>query len=286
VSMFVLAGTASAHSSHQSKKVNAVTLEEEHEEAACKVVASPSRVIDMGEFAEHSSIATIFEVECKATYAEKFVRIASNELWAKCDGHLEWVASAVGLPDPSGKEFKAELDDAGNAEIAVFGGPSCAAEGGALVTVDLESGTHPTSTTEVTIEEPRVTRPGITLYPEPATGHVGAIENSVTSSLLGLAVIEFPPGYAEETVSVTDRQLFEKCKVAPHITWIGEDATPVGTGVEANVTLDNDGNAFVVFLAEESCKSGTTLFEASLEEPPFTTYQASFNVYPPQSTFP
>ena len=287
VSMFVLAGTASAHSSHQSKKVNTVTLEEEHEEAACKIVASPSRMIDMGEFAQHSSIATIFEVECKATYAEKFVRIASNELWAKCDGHLLWLTSSpTGSTENKGKEFKAELDDAGNAEIAVLGGPSCAAEGGALVTLDLESGTHPTTTTEVTIEEPRVTKPGITLYPEPASGHVGAIENSVYSDLLGLAVIEFPPGYAEETVSVSDRQLFEKCKLLPpHIAWLGEDAVPAGAGLEAHVTLDNDGNAFVVFLAGASCKSGTTLFEASLEEPPFTTKEASFNVYPPQSTF-
>ena len=284
VSMFVLAGTASAHSSHQSKKVAAVTLEEEHEEAACKVVASPSRMIDIGEFAHHSSVATILEVECQARYAEKEVRIASNELWAKCDKHLEWDSSTGGGAET--KEYKAPLDDAGNAEVVVWGGPSCAAEGGALVTVDLESGTHPTTTTEVTIEEPRVTKPGITLYPEPTAGHVGAIEDSVTSTILGLAVIEFPPGYAEETVSVTDRQLFEKCQIAPHLLWFGEGTELLADGPEAHVTLDDDGNAFVVFLGHASCKSGTTLFEASLEEPPFTTYQGSFNVYPPQSTFP
>lgn len=290
--MFALTGTASAHSARRAKsKKAAPKVFEETEEQVCQAIPKPSTVPDVGEFGAASSIAVILEVECEATYAERKVRIASNELWAKCNKKLKWLEPGtvghtelgpIKMPEAGlneGKEFLAELDDDGNVTVAIFGGPSCAAEGGALVTVDLEGGA--TTTTEITITEPEVTLAGIKLYPED-----GGIEDATDSSLVGLAMIAFPPGYAEETVSITDRQLFEKCLFAPKLTWFGPDGTLIKEGSpEAAAVLDNDGNAFVVFEAGESCKSGNTLFEVSLEEPPYTTQQANFKVLPPQSTF-
>ena len=41
------------------------------------------------------------------------------------------------------------------------------------------------------------------------------------------------------------------------------------------VTLDNDGNAFVVLIGANSCASGSSLIEASLENAPYTTYTTS-----------
>jgi len=292
VSMFMLTGTAAAHSAHKSKKVAPKVLEEGVEAPACKIVPEPSNPIDIGEFGKHSSIGVIFEIECKAEFSEKFVRIASNQLWAKCDHRLRWLVAgpetheAASEGENGSKEFKAELDDAGNATIAMFGGPSCAAEGEALVTVDLESGTHPTTTTAVMIEEPKVTKEGIELFPLHGEKEGGTIENATDSGVVGLAVIEYSPTLAEEKVSVTDRQLFEKCKFAPKLAWFEENGEKINAGLETTTTLDNDGNAFVVFEGGGSCKSGNSLFEASLEEPPFTTLEANYKVLPPQSTFP
>lgn len=283
--------TPAAVRAQAARRAVSAALVEAKEEPACKVTANPGDVIDIGELAHASSIATILEVECEARFSEKMVRIASNELWSKCDKKLKWIVASPALHEPSageneGKEIEAELDDDGNATVALIGGPSCAAEGGALVTVDLGAGTRPTTSTEVIIESPRTTPEGLSLYPDYG-GKIGpgAIESATDSSLVGLAVIEFPPGYAEEEVSVTDRQLFEKCDLPPKIRWFNEGAEKIAEGVEATTRLDDDGNAFVVFEAGESCKAGHTLFEASLEEPPFTTLTADFKVLPPQSTF-
>src|SRR5579872_6333572 len=300
LSILTFSATASAHSAHRSKKAAALLVEPQEgtEEAACTVVASPGSLLDIGEFQHHSSVATIIEVECKGAFAGSKVRIASNELWSKCQRHLSWLVAGPKVEGLSpgeneGKEIQAELDDDGNATVAVIGGPGCAAEGGALVTVDLVAGTHPTTATEVVILPPGFTPEGVYLYPNygGATG-AGAIENATDSSLLGLAVIEANPALAEERLSITDRQLYEKCKIGGKLKWFGfkEGSTgieEVGAGVEASgIALDNDGNAFVVFEAGESCKSGNSLFEVSLEEAPYTTFPpVNFKVLPPQPTF-
>lgn len=293
----LLAASASAHSAHKSRKGSHAALTTEPEEQACIVAAVPHSFPDIGESVEGlnraSSVVTLIEVECKAAYAEKMVRIAANELWARCAHHLSWQV-APGFPEPGlneGKEVEVELEDEGNATVVAYGGPSCA-PGGSLVTADLEAGTHPTSATEFVVEPPRVTKPGVFVYPQE-----GAILDSVTSSLAAIVVVEFPPGYAEELVSISDRQLFEKCEgeffgegfEPTKVLWWGPDEEFFGEGIEPfpeAVRLDDDGNAFVVVEGLHSCKAGNTVLEASLEEPPFTTYTTNLKILPPQPTFP
>jgi hypothetical protein len=50
------------------------------------------------------------------------------------------------------------------------------------------------------------------------------------------------------------------------------------------VRLDNNGNAFVLILAEESCASGSSLIEASLVKAPYTTYTTEFTIESPHET--
>jgi hypothetical protein len=47
--------------------------------------------------------------------------------------------------------------------------------------------------------------------------------------------------------------------------------------------LDNNGNAFVILLGEESCASGESIIEASLESAPYTSYVTNFKVKSPGS---
>lgn len=287
----LFSASAAARVAAPSSGAGSSGIKQAKEVPACEVFANPGNTIDVGEFKHASSIATIIEVECNPVYAEQTVTIAANELWSKCDRELKWIVASPTLHEPEagengGKEFQAELDDDGNATVAIIGGPSCAAGGGALVAVDLDAGTHPTTVTEVTIEPPHVTPEGVFLFPN-FGGKIGsgAIESSTNSSLLGLAFIEFPPELAEDKISINDRQLFAKCSVGSKIRWFNEGAEKVAEGPEAIAQLDDDGNAFVVFEAGESCQAGDTLFEVSLVEAPYTTLTEEFNVLPPQPTF-
>ena len=49
-------------------------------------------------------------------------------------------------------------------------------------------------------------------------------------------------------------------------------------------TLDDNGNAFVVALAGPSCASGSTLVQAELVGPPYTTLSTQFTVLSPRVT--
>jgi hypothetical protein len=85
LSLFVLSGTALAHTTHHKKArphegpVGGGTPE------TCVVHALPSSFMDQGEFDNASSVADIIEVECEDVFAEKYVRISANELYSRCD---------------------------------------------------------------------------------------------------------------------------------------------------------------------------------------------------------
>ena len=68
----------------------------------------------------------------------------------------------------------------------------------------------------------------------------------------------------------------------------GNEGAEVGevSGVSevTGVTLDNDGNAFVVVIGDSSCAEGPSLIEADLESKPFTTFTTTFTTLPPQPT--
>ena len=91
-------------------------------------------------------------------------------------------------------------------------------------------------------------------------------------------------------MNVNASQVLSRCTQSPHIEWLwmGPPGYPhsVAGGKDTTVYLDNDGNAFVVLIGNESCAAGSSLIEASLENAPYTSYTTEFTVEPPQPTLP
>ncbi|HTQ69397.1 MAG TPA: hypothetical protein VMI13_11965 [Solirubrobacteraceae bacterium] len=294
VGMFALTGAASAHVAHH-KKAKKPASSHTSDPETCVVHALPSSFMDQGEFGTASSVADVIEVECEEVYAEKAVTISGNELYSRCDGRLWWADPTETEPDggdqvrpafePStGPSTTVTLDNDGNATAVVFGGPSCAA-GESLIAAHLQVAPFSTATTAFTVLPPRPTEPGVFATP------AAKVEDETTSSVATIIQVEFPPVFAEEPVNINAAQLYARCHREPKIRFI--EMTPEGPWDRVNdeeevsgVSLDNDGNAFVVVIGTSSCASGTSLIEASLENAPYTTYTNTFTVLPPQPTFP
>jgi hypothetical protein len=105
-----------------------------------------------------SAVATIIEVEFAAG-SEKKVRIAAEELYARCRvaPHLRWIRMNGG--EEFGPEIReVPLDNDGNAFVIAIGDASCA-EGPSLIEADLEAKPFTTFTNPFTVEAPRPTPP-------------------------------------------------------------------------------------------------------------------------------
>jgi len=116
-----------------------------------------------------SSVETIVEVEFPSVYAEQFVNISDEQLFARCGlaPKVEWIGpdedlispapvgdEADDVDDPIGSEsVSVQLDNDGNAFVVLFGGPSCAS-GGTEIEASLESAPYTTYTTEFTVQAP------------------------------------------------------------------------------------------------------------------------------------
>jgi hypothetical protein len=278
ISLFLLTGTALAHKSGSTKGGQTTTGA-----PVCVINSVPSFVAS-GEFGEASSVADIVEVECSSVYAEHFVKISSQELYNQCDDHLAWISDTIGAGNIGPSIGKVQLDDDGNATVAVWGGPSCAS-GEALVSAHLEEAPYTTVTTAFTVKAPKVTTPGVTaLVPPPSTTQ-SEVENDTDSTVATIVQVEFPAVYAEKTVNISAEQLFDSCQLAPHVVWFGPNLKTVSDKESVKVKLDDDGNAFVVLFGFASCAAGPSEIEASLEVAPYTTYTTVFNVLPPEETF-
>jgi hypothetical protein len=266
-----LMGTASV----QAASAHAWTGTEE----ICIVQASPSSFVETGLGATASSVAFVLNVGCRAVFAEQTVQINAPQLNNACHGTLSWYsATATGGTAPGtgqGESFTVTLDNNGNAEAVVWGGPSCAASRD-LITADLNTAPFTTARTTVAILPPHNTTPSLHAY------RARQVEDSTTSSVAVIFYAEFPSVYSERTVEFQDAQLFDRC--AGGITWVGADEVVLGTGKSVTTTLDNNGNAFVVALAGPSCASGDTLAQADLVGPPFTTHTTNFVVLSPRVT--
>jgi len=285
LSMFVLSGTALAHTTNhkqakpRTEEGGGGTSSPEN----CVVHTMPGSFMDQGEFGAASSVADIIEVECEPVFAEKWVRISATELWSRCDDKLWWTVPTEPFHFKSGPSFSVELDNDGNATAVVMGGPSCAA-GESLVAAHLEVAPFTTVTTSFTVLPPRETPPGVYATPE------SKIEGEVFSDVATIVQVEFPPVFAEEPVNINAAQLYARCKEDYRLDWVVmNESGPhlIATKAEeATVWLDNDGNAFVVLFGNYSCAAGTSMIEASLENAPYTTYTTDFTVEPPRPTFP
>ena len=246
----------------------------------CVISASPIAFVEQGLLSHTSSVAFVFNVGCQPEYGESTVEIHTPQLNNACHDTLKWYSATGGGPDsvdPShgtGESFDVFLDDDGNAEAVVWGGPSCGATS-ALVEASLDTAPYVTALAVVDIKPPTDTPPGLTIWPSKQ------IEDSTTSSVATIFYAEYPSAFSEDPVEFSDAQLYDRC--AGGITWIGSDDVTLATRTKSVVTtLDDNGNAFVVALAGPSCASGATLGTADLVGPPYTTYANTFWVLSPR----
>jgi hypothetical protein len=285
LSLFLLTGTALAHKTGKKSKSGKETTDP----GACVIHSLPS-FMDQGFGGAASSVADIIEIECEPVYAETYVKISSQELYNRCDDRLYWVpwtnsyiendvtkAGDGELPS-SASIGGVELDDDGNAIVAVLGGPSCA-PGESVISVHQEEAPGESTATSFTVLPPKVTTPGVFAWPE---SQVEAGNYSNTVSIFG---VEFPPAYSERWVAISDEQLYSHCD--GDLFWVvmtswGPYVVPFAEGTE--LELDNDGNAFVTVFGGPSCAAGDTELEASLVRAPYTTYGSYYTVLPPEPT--
>ena len=242
----------------------------------CVVNASPRNFIEAGLEANHSSVAFIITVECQPTFSEQYVEIHTPQLFNACQGQLRWYNPTTTAVVAGGEDFDVQLDDDGNATAIVLGGPSCAASLD-LIEADLTVAPYTTAITQVQIAPPRDTRPGVFALP------AQQVEDDITSSVATIFYVEFPSVYSEHQVKISDAELYDSC-TGHRITWILPNSTTFTYGKSVTVTLDDNGNAFVVALAGPSCAAINTFVQAELVGPPYVTLATQFTVLSPRVT--
>ena len=277
-SLCLLAGTASAHGTVPAAAAAPAT---------CVVHSLPSFVAQ-GEFAVTATAADIIEVECNPNIygTESKIKITASQLYSRCKNKLRWY-----VPNPfrvqEGRGVTVELDADGNATVAVLAGPKCS-PGESLVTAHMEEEPFESFTTNFTVLPPENTKQGVFAYPSCANPLLGGcqVEDALSSGVATIIEAEFRGG-SEKQVRIASEELYQRCRRPPHILWIRMDGSiqqgaPEVTGVE----LDNNGNAFVIAIGDESCAEGTSLIEADLESKPFTTETTNFTIESPRRTDP
>ena len=217
------------------------------------------------------SVADVVEVRCESGYAGKTVRLNASQLYARCGHNLQLVSSPYPYAPVSGQSITVKVDNYGNAKVALWGGPGCAT-GASLLSVDQLEEPYFVYTNEFTVEEARPTTPGVSALP--STEIAGE-----SGSMAMIIAMEFPPEFAGHVVNINAAQVHARCHT--HDVWVEADGALLATSSDevSGVTLDEQGNAFVV-LAGESCAVGSSLVETSLESAPFTTYTTEFTIIP------
>ena len=270
VSIIPVLGAASANAATAKKTPPPV----------CVVHSSPT-ALDQGLGASNSSIAVIVTVECQAVYAEQSVEIDATQLNDACNDTLSWLApnsAGEGADFSEGAQFSVTLDDDGNANAVLWGGPSCAPSKD-RIGASLLAPPYYTTSTELTVLPPHDTKAGVTA--EPAS----LVEDSVYSAVATVIQVEFPSVQSEKSVIIKSDELYARCD--DDLFWYGADESSLNGGdssPEATVSLDNNGNAFAVAIGPESCASGKSTITADLTTVPYTTEVGSFTILSPRVT--
>jgi len=242
---------------------------------ACVIHSNPSQVESGNGPAQHSSIADIIQVSCKAVYSESFVMIDATQLSNACQGTLSWAAPPFAPGNEHASQFQVQLDNDGNAIAAVWGGPSCAPSTD-RISASLLAPPFTTVATSFTIMPPANTKVGVTANPK------SIVEDSVYSAVATVIQVEFPSVYAEKLVTIKSDELFTRC--AGNLSWWGPEEASLGTNVpEVTVQLDNNGNAFAVAIGGPSCASGRSTVTADLTTVPYTTLVGHFTILSPRT---
>jgi len=264
VALVPLISTAPAHAASTTKT------------PVCVIHSNPSQVESGNGPTQHSSIADIVQVECKAIYSEAWVTIDATQLSNACQGTLSWATPPSGPGNENQAQFQVQLDNDGNAIAAVWGGPSCAPSTD-RISASLNAPPFTTVATSFTILPPANTSPGVTANPK------SIVEDSVYSAAATVIQVEFPSVYAEKYVTIKSDELYTRCNNT--LDWNGPEEVSLGTNVpEVTVQLDNNGNAFVVAIAGPSCASGRSTVTADLTTVPYTTKVGYFTILSPRPT--
>jgi hypothetical protein len=244
--------------------------------ATCVIRSLPSFTAQ-GEGALMATVADIVEVECDPMIygTGSKITITATQLYERCGKDVSWY-----VPNPfsvvAGKGVSVALDADGNATVALIAGPNCQA-GESLVSAHMEETPFETFTTDFTVLAPGTTPQGLFAMPS------AQVEDALSSGAATIVEAEFNEG-SEKTLRVASEELYDRCRIAPHLHWIKIDRSET-TGPEVTgVPLDNDGNGFVIAVGDESCAPGRSLIEGDLEQKPFSTETAEFTILPPQPT--
>jgi hypothetical protein len=244
----------------------------------CVVHSLPS-FIAQGELSVEATVADVVTVECNPTVygTGSKIKISASQLFSRCKNHLTWyVANPFKVEE--GKGVSVELDADGSATVALLGGAGCMA-GESLITVHMEEEPFESFTTAFSVLAPVPSTPGVFAMPPTQ------VEDSRSSGVATIIQAEFPPIASEQFVHIGSEELFHRCRISPHLHWIRQNREIVSEQPEVTkVQLDNDGNAFVIAIGDESCAPGVSLIEADLESKPFTTFTTNFTIEAPRPT--
>jgi hypothetical protein len=271
--------TALAHATHHKRVTPGAAAE------ACVVRTLPGSFVEQGEMSGSSTVADVVKVSCEPVYARAHLRISATELYDRCDGRLAWYVPYPRSAATDGPATSVQLDNDGNATVALIGGPSCAA-GESLVSAHMEAAPYLTATTALQVLAPREGPAALHVTPE------SEVEGETYGDIATIVEVSFAPEFAGERVVLNASQLFARCRLAPRLVWVtigeepgheGQPAQPLllADAEEATLRLDDDGNAFALLLGGGSCAAGQSLIEASLENAPYTTYTGTFTIEPP-----
>jgi hypothetical protein len=244
--------------------------------ATCVIHSLPSFVAQ-GEGTAAATVGDVVEVECDpmAYGTGSKIKIIASQLFSRCRDQLSWW-----VPNPyarvDGRGVTVALDADGNATVALLAGPGCQA-GESLISAHMEEAPFETFTTSFTALPPMTTPPGLFALPD------AQVEDALSSGFATIVQAEFENG-SEKTVRIGSEELYDRCRAAPHLHWIGIDRSDDGGSEVTGVPLDNDGNGFVIAIGDASCAPGVSLIEGDLEGKPFTTFTTPFTILPPQPT--
>jgi hypothetical protein len=234
--------------------------------AGCVVSSLPSFVAQ-GDYGTVASVGDVIGVECEASYAGQSVEVAAEGLNSQCNDTLRWATTSGGVFGPGNSDgVTTVLDSEGDASVVALAGPSCT-PGESQIYAHFTLPPYEVATSFL-VTPPQNQSPGVYVTPRSEVAYAG--DNSVAT----IVNLVFPQA-GESYVSIDAAQLYDRCG---RLEWVTSNGTVSSARSVGNVRLDNNGNAFVILFGLDSCASGASMIEATLEESPYTTQTSDFAV--------
>lgn len=238
------------------------------------VSVTPSAEVE----AASSAFVAVIRVHANPVFAGSDVTLSSPELYGNCNGALSWVTDTPKNWDTPRSEtnspsFTAQVDSDGNAIAAISGGPSCVT-GKDSIRAELDAGSRAAAYASFSLK-PAVSSPeGLAARPS------REIEDDSADVAL-VAQLEFTSANASKQVTLSAVDLYGNC--GGEVNWY-----PLAAGGSAaldaqlvTITLDRNGNGYVLVLAGPTCSAGDDPVVAHLNTSAGTTLKSSFTILSP-----